>query len=265
MNSSLSQTIENQLKDIASVAGFLWQRGWAERNGGNISVRMEHANTADSFSLGEVEPHSLQHPFSKLDGKIFYVTGTGERMRDVAVSPLNYGLIIRILNNGTSWIPLAGNTNAPTSELVSHLAIHQQFIENRSENRAVLHTHPTELIALTHCPPFLEPGTLTKMLWSMIPETRVFVPRGVGLIPYRMTGTAELARETIKALVNHDVVLWEKHGVLAVGEDILSCFDTIDTLTKSAQIYLAAKMAGFEPQGLSDVQLDELKQAFHLP
>ena len=32
--------LECQIADVAEVAGYLWQRGWAERNGGNISVNV---------------------------------------------------------------------------------------------------------------------------------------------------------------------------------------------------------------------------------
>ena len=32
--------LECQIADVAEVSGYLWQRGWAERNGGNISVNV---------------------------------------------------------------------------------------------------------------------------------------------------------------------------------------------------------------------------------
>jgi len=99
----------------------------------------------------------------------------------------------------------------------------------------------------------------------MIPETRVLVPKGVGIVPYVLTGTTAMAKATIKQLEKHDVVLWEKHGALAVGDDIMHCFDLLDTLTKSALIYMAARTAGFEPQGLNKEQMDELAEAFGLP
>ena len=99
----------------------------------------------------------------------------------------------------------------------------------------------------------------------MIPECRVIVPRGIGIIPYQLPGSMDLAKATIKELDKHDVVLWEKHGILAVGDDIIECFDAIDTLSKSAQIYLYARQAGFEPEGMTDTQLDDLVPAFNLP
>jgi rhamnulose-1-phosphate aldolase len=104
------------------------------------------------------------------------------------------------------------------------------------------------------------------MLWSMIPETRAFCPRGLGIVPYLMPSSVELAEATIRALdEDYDVVMWEKHGVFAVETDILNAFDQVDVLNKAAQIYIAARNMGFEPEGMSDAQMDELKGAFGLP
>jgi Ribulose-5-phosphate 4-epimerase and related epimerases and aldolases len=76
---------------------------------------------------------------------------------------------------------------------------------------------------------------------------------------------ATIADATIKELYEYDVVMWEKHGIVAVGEDVMEAFDMIDTLSKSAQIYLTAKSMGFEPEGMSLAQMTELKNAFGLP
>jgi rhamnulose-1-phosphate aldolase len=76
----------------------------------------------------------------------------------------------------------------------------------------------------------------------------------------------ELAEATIRALnQDYDVVMWEKHGVFAVDTDILNAFDQVDVLNKAAQIYIAARNMGFEPDGMTDAQMRELSQAFGLP
>jgi len=104
------------------------------------------------------------------------------------------------------------------------------------------------------------------MLWSMIPETKAFCPRGLGVVPYMLPSSNELADATIRTLADdYDVVLWEKHGVLAVDTDIMSAFDQVDVLNKSAQIYIAAKNMGFEPDGMTDSQMAEMTSAFGLP
>ena len=32
--------VENELQKVSTVAGYLWQREWAERNAGNISMNL---------------------------------------------------------------------------------------------------------------------------------------------------------------------------------------------------------------------------------
>jgi rhamnulose-1-phosphate aldolase len=258
--------LKNELTAIAEVAGYLWHRNWAEANGGNISVNLTKSGaTWAEESYEQLYPTELPETYPALAGDLFYITGTGQRMRDVAKSPLDYGALIRVSPDGKRIGTVSEKPVKPTSELPSHLSIHQFLKQSGSPKTAILHTHPTELIALTHCAPFLDPKHLTQMLWSMIPETRVLVPKGVGIVPYVLTGTNVMAVATIQQLETHDVVLWEKHGALAVGDDLMQCYDLIDTLTKSACIYLTAKTAGFEPQGLSQEQMNELARAFNLP
>ena len=143
--------------------------------------------------------------------------------------------------------------------------MHNLLIGRGSTYKASLHTHPIELVAMSHTPKFLEKDVLTNLLWSMIPETKAFCPRGLGIIPYKMPSSVELAEATIKELDDYDVVLWEKHGVCAVGEDIMDAFDQVDVLSKSAQIYIDAKSMGFEPDGMSAEQMKELSVTFNLP
>ena len=170
-------------------------------------------------------------------------------MRYVAQDPFANGALIRIAPDGKSYEVIAEQLVAPTSELPTHLLMHNYLRSSGRDNRVVLHTHPTELIGMTHCKPFLDSKVLTRTLWSMISECRIIVPKGVGIVPYEMPGTIELAHATIRQLEKHDVVCCEKLGILAVGEDLIECFDAIDTLSKSSKIYLSARMAGFEPTG----------------
>ena len=119
---------------------------------------------------------------------------------------------------------------------------------------------------MTHTQKFMEKDVATKLLWSMIPETKAFCPRGLGMVPYLMPSGVELGEATIRTIDdNYDVVMWEKHGVFAVDTDVMSAFDQIDVLNKAAQIYIAAKNMGFEPEGMSDEQMKELSVTFGLP
>lgn len=162
-------------------------------------------------------------------------------MRDLARFPMENGSVIRILDDCASYVIIADNPVKPTSELPSHLAVHNYLIGKGSTYKASLHTHPIELVAMSHCKKFLEKDVATRLLWSMIPETKAFCPRGLGIIPYRLPGSNDLAEATIRELGDYDVTLWEKHGVFAVENDIMQAFDQVDVLNKSALIYIAAK------------------------
>lgn len=255
-----------EVAKVAEVAGYLWQKGWAERNGGNITLNItefvdEEIKNMPAISgvlnIGKTLPH--------LKGCYFYCKGTQKRMRDLARHPMENGSIIRILDDCASYVIIADQVVMPTSELTAHLSVHNYLIGKGSPYKASLHTHPIELIAMSHNNHFLEKDVATNVLWSMIPETKAFCPRGLGIIPYALPGSVKLADATLSQLDDYDVVLWEKHGVFSVDVDIMSAFDQIDVLNKSALIYAAAKSMGFEPDGMTQEQMKEMSVAFNLP
>ena len=252
---------------VAEAAGYLWEKGWAERNGGNITVNItEHVDEQMKLLPAISEPKPIGTTLPQLKGCWFYCKGTQKRMRDLARDPMANGSIIRILDDCAHYEIVADEPVMPTSELPSHLSVHNYLLAKGSPYRASLHTHPIELVAMTHCRKFMEKDVATRLLWSMIPETKAFCPKGLGMVPYLMPSGVELAEATIKAIDDdYDVVMWEKHGVFAVDTDIMSAFDQVDVLNKAALIYIASKNMGFEPEGMSDAQMKELSDTFGLP
>ena len=258
--------LAHEVEQVAEVAGYLWQKGWAERNGGNITVNVTEHIDDEIRKMPAISPvYPIGQTLPNLKGCYFYCKGTQMRMRDLARWPMQNGSIIRILDDCASYEIIADNPVKPTSELPSHLAVHNYLIGKGSTYKASLHTHPIELVAMSHCKKYLEKDVATKLLWSMIPETKAFCPRGLGIIPYKLPSSNELADATIKELGDYDVTLWEKHGVFAVENDIMAAFDQVDVLNKSALIYIAAKNMGFEPEGMSDDQMAEMTRVFKLP
>jgi len=117
--------------------------------------------------------------------------------------------------------------------------------------KAILHTHPTELIALTQIPACRNKAHLNRLLLGMYAECAMFVPKGVGLLPFMLSGGLDIAKATLAELKEHDTVLWAKHGVLSVGRDLDDAFDSVDMVAKAADIFLKVKSSGHEPEGLS--------------
>ena len=129
MKSILEQrpALTQEIEKIAEVAGYLWQNGWAERNGGNITVNVtelvddeirQMPPISDAIPIGVTLP--------ELKNTYFYCKGTGKRMRDLARKPMANGSIIRILDDCASYVIIADEPVMPTSELPSHLTVHAQ-------------------------------------------------------------------------------------------------------------------------------------------
>jgi rhamnulose-1-phosphate aldolase len=280
-----NKAIKEVISEIAEIAGLLWEKGWAERNAGNISVNITSLLSEAEFmqirDLPLVRKVIIQplpsggfFPFSRrsssdggiqsLAGQIFIFTGVGTRMRDVCKNPMDNLCFVRINDNGDGyyifpWQP--GNSiRQPTSELPTHLVIHDYLLRSKPEIKAVVHTHAHELVALSHITRFQSSKAINKLLWSMHPETLLFVPQGVGIVPYSLPGTEKIARTTLRELKKHSVIIWEKHGIMATGKSVTEAFDSIDILAKSARIFFTCRSAGFDPEGLSSKELNEIRK-----
>lgn len=255
-----------EIDKVAEVAGYLWQKGWAERNGGNITINITEFADDEMRRMPAIsQPLSIGATLPALKNGFFYCKGTQKRMRDLARDPMANGSIIRILDDCAHYVIIADQPVMPTSELPSHLSVHNYLLSQGIPYKASMHTHPIELVAMTHHRKFLEKDVASNLLWSMIPETKAFCPRGLGMVPYQLPSSVELAEATIAELSDYDVVMWEKHGVFAVDTDIMAAFDQVDVLNKAAQIYVASRNMGFEPEGMSPEQMHELSVAFNLP
>ena len=235
------------INQCAEVAGYLWQKGWAERNGGNLVMRFD----ADvDNSIRNLPPLSLPLPCNVsvpfLKGRYLYCKGSGKRMRDLAKNPMDNGSIIRVLPDGEHYEIVACLPIQPTSEIASHLAIHNYLVSIGSPNKATLHTHPTSLVAMSHIDNLLDGTKMTQLLWSMIPEARLFCEQGIGIVRYAEPGSTNLANATLHTLRNHDIVLWEKHGTFTIGTNMIEAFDTTDVMEKAADIYI--KLRSIQPE-----------------
>ena len=254
------------IDQIAEVTSYLWQKGWAERNGGNITVNVTEFVDDEIKAMPAIAPvKQIGMVLPQLKGTYFYCKGTGKRMRDLARWPMKNGSIVRICEDGASYEIIADEPVVPTSELPTHLALQNYLLETGSCYKATLHTHPIELVAMSHIPRFLREGEMTQVLWSMIPETLAFAPLGIGIVPSALPSSVQLAEATLEQNKQQEVVLWEKHGTVAVGQDIMDAFDQTDVLCKAANIYMCARNMGNEPEGMTDAAIKEVQEVFNLP
>lgn len=240
-----------ECRNFRRAAEVLFLKGWAEASAGNISLRLAEDVFRRDAAAGPERICECATDMTALVGNRFLVTTSGSRMRDLAADPGSGLCLIEILDRRRYRV-VAG-AGRPTSEWAAHAALHSLFAENGRPEKAVLHCHPLDLIVLSHI--FKSEKEMNDRVFRMHHETRLFVPEMLGLIPYAVTGSVDLAAASREKMKNFRVALWDKHGVIASGRTLDEALDLVEMIDKAAAVYLRLRSAGLEPEGLSDEQL----------
>ena len=218
----------------------MYNHGWDERNGGNISLLLEEADVKDYLDTDAVIraiPTGFSAP--ELDGKYFLVTGTGKYFKNVQYAPdVNLGLV-RIANGGETAELLWGFTDGGkfTSEFPAHMMSHVARLKVDPDNRVVMHCHPANLLAMTYVHT-LDEREFTRTLWQMCTECIVVFPDGVNVLPWMLCGTNEIGEATAEKMSTARLVVWSLHGIYGAGKDLDETFGLIETAEKAAEIYM---------------------------
>lgn len=243
--------------DIAITAGLLCERGWSERNAGNLSVRL-----AEVPSLPGPRRFILPVKTQMEEGTTLLITAAGVRMRDLIRHP-EKGMVVLSFHAGQQEAMLYGLPGLdPSSELLTHLLVHQMLNAQHPAETVLLHAHVTELIVLSHHPDINEDQGMNDILMRMHAETSFFLPEGIAYPAFGVPGSMALAETTAAAMSQRRVCIWPKHGALATGPHVQEAFDRLDIVAKAARIWLQCKSAGFVPDGLNQEEMAELKAAY---
>ncbi|MEK8207642.1 rhamnulose-1-phosphate aldolase [Paenibacillus sp. FSL R5-0636] len=251
------------IQEMSEITRHMWELGWDELNGGNVSYLLDENEVAKYINVLEpLRTIKLTFPVKELAGKYFIVTGSGKYFRNVIKDPeANLG-VLRVSGNGESVEVLWGLRNGavPTSELASHFMSHIERLKVDPTHRIVLHTHATNVIAMTFTHDLNE-LKFTKTLWEMCTECLVVFPDGVSVIPWIVPGSSEIGRETAKKMKDHRLVIWPQHGIFGTGSTMDATFGLVETVEKAATIYNL--IGGREiKQKITDQQLWDLAKAF---
>lgn len=250
--------------EVIRIATNMYNQGWDERNGGNISIILDD---------DEVNEYIPTTPIRKIDiggicvkqlaNKYILVTGTGKYFKNIQYNPeINLG-IIRISSDGTSADLVWGLTDGknPTSELPTHLENHAVRIGVDPKHRVVIHCHATHSMALSFVLPEDE-DEITKILWKMQTESIVVFPEGIGYVPWMVCGGKEIGDATAEKMKQYRYVIWGMHGVFGTGQTIDEAFGLIETVEKAATIYFLVK--DNIRQSITNEQLKQVAEAFNL-
>lgn len=228
------------VEEMKKITANMYRLGWDERNGGNISYMLDEKEVAEYLDLNNVI-RTIPTGFDakELIGKIFIVTGTGKYFKNVEYDPENNLGIIRIAEDGTTAELLWGYSDGGrfTSELPAHLMSHISRLSVDPENRVVIHSHPTNTLAMNYVHE-LEEKKFTHTLWEMCTECIVVFPDGVGVLPWMLCGTNEIGEATAEKMKDFRLVIWAMHGIYGAGKNLDEAFGLIETVEKAAQIYM---------------------------
>ena len=243
-----------------------WLKGWDERNGGNITMRLDEADITPFQADFHAAPRyiALSQPMPELANTPFIVTGSGKFFRNVQLDPAANIGVVKVDNRGTGYHILWGleNEAVPTSELAAHFQSHSVRIKTTGgKDRVIMHCHATNLIALTYV---LENTTevITRKLWEGSTECLVVFPDGVGILPWMVPGTDEIGNATADEMAKHSLVLWPFHGVFGSGPTLDEAFGLIDTAEKSAEVLVKVISMGGMKQTISRDELIALGKRF---
>ena len=128
--------------------------------------------------------------------------------------------------------------------------------------RVIYHSHPANTIALSFLlPP--DDELFTKTLWGMVSECVVVFPNGVGVLPWMVPGSREIAEATSELMEKYDVVIWCQHGIFCAGKDLDTAFGLTHTVEKAAEIFVKVRSAGGNTdQAISMENIHRLEKAF---
>ncbi|OCG14709.1 rhamnulose-1-phosphate aldolase [Gilliamella sp. wkB292] len=244
----------------------MWLKGWDERNGGNVSLRLLDTDVISFQDDFYANPRhvSLTQDVTKLANQYFIVTGSGKFFRNVILDPADTLAIVKIDEQGKGYYIMWGliNGGLPTSELAAHLQSHIVRMEkSQGKDRVIMHCHATNLIALTYVLE-LDTAVITRLLWEMSTECLVVFPDGVGVVPWMVPGKDEIGYATAQQMAKHTLVLWAFHGVFGTGPTLDEAFGLIDTAEKSAEVLVKVLSMGGKRQTITTEQFRLLAQRF---
>ena len=228
------------VEEMKKTCSNMYRLGWDERNGGNISYMLNEDEVAEYLDLNSVI-RTIPSGFDATPfiGKIFIVTGTGKYFKNVEDDPENNLGIVRIAKDGTTMELLWGYRDGGkfTSEFPAHLMSHMARLEVDPKNRVVIHSHPTNILAMNYVHE-LDEKKFTHTLWEMCTECIVIFPEGIGILPWMLCGNNDIGYATAEKMHDFRVVIWGMHGVYGAGKDLDETFGLIETVEKAAQIYM---------------------------
>lgn len=266
MTQPAGPSLDDLIAELGEVGAHLAELGAAEGAAGNLSLYLGWpVEPRERFPQEERVALPLTVP--ELAGGAFLVTGSGRRLRELRRAPLeNLGCLVVDAGGATGRLFTAPQRRFSrlTSEFNSHLAAHyDQALTTGTRFLALAHAQPLRLTFLSHIRAYQDPARLTARLLRWQPEAILQLPEGLGVVPFRVPGSAELMADTVAELRRCRLVVWARHGVMARSDHSLShACDYIDYMEAAARYELLNLAHGEPAEGLSPAEMSAIARAY---
>jgi rhamnulose-1-phosphate aldolase len=262
------QSLKEILWEIGDVGRRMAQINAAEGAAGNISVFLPSLPAMDSRFR---ERGSINLPVCApaLSGGWLLVSGSGRRLRDLARNPDTTLCLLHIQEGGERGEIYAASDLRPTSEFNSHLAIHNDRMARAGAGapalpqHAVVHAQPLYLTYLSHLDAYSETFAFNRRLLRWQPETILEFPEGIGVLPFLVPGSQDLAEATVEPLRSHRAAIWRRHGIVCRADaGVRKAGDLVEYAETAAHYEYLNLRAGDLGEGMSDFELRQICDRF---
>ena len=141
--------------------------------------------------------------------------------------------------------PLRGGE--ASTELLMHLAIFRA----RPDVQAVVHAHPPTATGFATAGLGLDCDCVPEMMANL---------GSIPLVPYGMSGTAELGGQMAPYIAAHDALLLANHGAVTMGVTLEQAHLRMESVEQAAKILLTARLLG-GPVRLGAEDVERLRAA----
>jgi rhamnulose-1-phosphate aldolase len=260
--SHVTTRFDRIVEDIGEAGQQLTAIAACEGSAGNISVFVPSL----SCPFDPVEEVDLPALVPSLAGGWVVITAGGRRLRDVSRRPALTIAALHIDDSGRTATLHAAPDTHPSSELNSHLAIHEDHRRRRAvDHHAVVHAQPLRLVFLSHLPDITTSAELTERLMRWEPETAVVAPDGIELAAFQVPGSPGQMEATVRALAGSNAVVWAKHGIVTRSDvSAAQAADLVEYLEAAASYEVMNLSMGAPAAGLDADEREAVARAFGL-
>lgn len=256
------------LQSLRRAARRLVEIDAAEGAAGNLSYYFEASfDPREHFSNSQEIRLPVEAP--ALTNGWLLMSGSGQRMRDIAADPYTSMGLVKVEGDGITgrlYTCDACRFTRLTTEFNSHLAVHNdQAAVNGYRFLALAHAQPKTLTFFSHTPRYQDQEYFNRHLLRWQPETIMNFPSGIGVAPFAPPASRELMEANVRLMREHALVVWSRHGVMAKSTlSMEHAVDLIEYAETAARYELMNLSSGEIADGLSAEQIRTICSAFNI-